>query len=247
MGLVSNGPENDLENMGFEYQSDGNKDGVHFSRSTSEESFHEACASIVTPYLNLTRKVYIGLSGGSNKLLYKYLSDQFPNNFSNVELLEIDERYVPGDHEHSNRKLIHEYLIENVDEISGFSYFQTELPTTEEVVAEYSQKLNGISLDIACLGIGPDGHTASLFPGVDALHEEEQLAVHTQTEQFDVLDRFSVTFPVIMKTKTLLVYLRGEGKKEIWEQLQNPQKSIEEFPAIKLLEHSDIHIMWGDF
>ncbi len=184
--------------------------------------------------------LYFALSGGSTPVsLYQAMAkSNLP--FERIELFEVDERYVPRDHPDSNCNLIYQNLVSQV-QLKNFTPFDTKKPI-KEALEEYEKLLPINGLDLTILGIGPDGHTASLFPHSSALDIQIKYTSHSQTDHFAVKDRLTLTFPAILNSKHLLVLLKGKDKQHIIKELQNPTKSFQEFPAIKLLEHPKLTV-----
>jgi 6-phosphogluconolactonase len=159
--------------------------------------------------------------------------------WSRTELYQVDERYIPHSDSRSNFKLVDETIVSKVGaKLGGFFAFETKLSINDSLDAYEHILSNKIihGFDLCILGIGPDGHTASLFPHSSALAET------TQTDRFDVKDRLSLTFPAIMKSKKILVLLKGADKQTVIDTLQSGKKMVDEFPAMKLLEHDDLTI-----
>lgn len=118
-------------------------------------------------------------------------------------------------------------------------------PNTEllidECAKDYERRLrehlkDGVP-DLLVLGLGEDGHIASLFPGdIDALLEKERWVLPTETEKFAVHNRITVTLPVLAKAERMLFLLRGEEKKKIFAETISSNSDPMEYPAHALLQ-----------
>jgi 6-phosphogluconolactonase len=114
------------------------------------------------------------LSGGPTaRQCYEVLAGAGGIDWSLVDLYVGDERFVPADDEDANQRLIREALLDRVGAVGSFSPMPTDGPI-QACVAAYqrtvAQLLGGPGIDLVHLGMGPDGHTASLFPGSPGLH-----------------------------------------------------------------------------
>ena len=190
----------------------------------------------------------IALSGGSTPLpVYEAIAARANIQAHGIEVYQADERYVPSADPRSNQKLIREHFMLPL-QICCFTPFRTDVPI-EESVKKYELAIqSGIApyggFALTILGIGPDGHTASLFPHSPALHETKRLTAHTQTDQFAVKDRLTLTFPAILGSKNILVLLRGKDKQPVIDELRHGTKTTDEFPAKKLLEREELTICY---
>jgi 6-phosphogluconolactonase len=132
-----------------------------------------------------------------------------------------DERCVPPDHEHSNYRMVHEALLERIGgEPPAVKRIAGERGP-EEAARAYQEELraafgDGIPrLDLILLGLGPDAHTASLFPGDDALGERERLAVGVPTPGMaPLVSRVTITLPVVNAARDVVFLVSGEDKAE---------------------------------
>jgi 6-phosphogluconolactonase len=206
------------------------------------EEFVNASSDYIANIYNQSGEVFrMALSGGSTPgPVYKKFAQRNDIDISKVELFQVDERYVDENNAASNLKLIK-------DTFKNFKihYFDTS-KSIEEAVSEYSKELEDINFDLTILGIGADGHFASIFPGGEEINEQEKTALHTTTKIHDIKDRLTITIPVIMSSMNILVLLKGESKRFIIDELRNPTKSIGEFPANALLKHNNLTIYFSN-
>jgi 6-phosphogluconolactonase len=147
----------------------------------------------------------VAVSGGSSpKPAYELASLRAPD-WSRVGLWWADERCVPPSDQQSNYRLVRETLLDGLSRPPLVHRVHGELPP-EDAAAAYDEEIRDVRLDLALLGIGPDGHTASLFPGSPALHERERAAVATEAGLEPFVPRVSLTIPKL-STATLVLFL----------------------------------------
>ena len=167
----------------------------------------------------------IAISGGSTpKRTFQTLAQHGKREsgipWEQVQLYWVDERCVPPDNEESNYRMTREAMLDaiplpaaNVFRIEG------ELPP-EEAAARYESviraqfRLEGAEIprfDMVQLGMGDDGHTASLFPHTDALHELGRIAVANHVPQKDAW-RVTLTWPVINNGRHVVFLIEGAAK-----------------------------------
>jgi 6-phosphogluconolactonase len=152
----------------------------------------------------------LSLAGGRTpRLAYELLGARDGIDWSRVDLWLGDERCVPATDPDSNRRLVEETLLAaapaaRLHPIDG----QAE---PDAAAAAYASELGTVAFDLALLGLGEDGHMASLFPGSPALHERERLAVAV-TAVKPPPRRITLTFPVWERARGLVVLAVGAGK-----------------------------------
>jgi 6-phosphogluconolactonase len=151
---------------------------------------------------------HIALSGGSVARSFPRAAE-LAADWSSAEVWWSDERCVPEDDARSNYRLARENLL---DRLAGapraVHRIRGEL-APDEAAALYDDEVDGVRLGLALQGIGPDGHTASLFPSDSALDERKRHSV--PVHRADV-DRVTLTIPVLCAAETVLFLALGESK-----------------------------------
>jgi 6-phosphogluconolactonase len=152
---------------------------------------------------------HIAVSGGSTPGPAYEAAAQLEPDWSRTELWFADERCVPPDDEDSNCRLVRERLLVRLERPPSVEHpIRGELPAAEAADL-YDEELRGVTLDFALLGIGPDGHTASLFPNDPALDERERQAVAVRRADFD---RVTMTLPLLKGAAAVAFLAVGTDK-----------------------------------
>jgi 6-phosphogluconolactonase len=154
----------------------------------------------------------VGLAGGRTPgPVYRELASESSVDWQQVDVFFGDERAVPPDHPDSNYRMVNLALLSRVpippDQIHRM---EAERPDREAVAREYERALP-LRLDVLVLGMGPDGHTASLFPGSPALDERRRLVVPVHGPK-PPAERLTITPPVIEAARRVAVIATGEDK-----------------------------------
>ncbi|MCG3205184.1 MAG: 6-phosphogluconolactonase [Elusimicrobia bacterium] len=158
--------------------------------------------------------------------------------WKNVLIFWGDERCVPPDHKDSNYKLAKDLMLskvpvpaENIYRMAG------EMTSPHEAARAYETQLKNIfkydrpfpKFDLIWLGMGEDGHTASLFPGTSALEETEKWVVGHHVERLSS-NRLTLTIPVINNARRVVVLCPGESKAPVLRDLFHPLASKNRYP-----------------
>jgi 6-phosphogluconolactonase len=155
---------------------------------------------------------HVALAGGSTVGPVFDRAAQLATDWSAAEVWWGDDRAVPADHDLSNYRLARERLLDRLETgPRAVHRIEGELGA-EEAASRYDTALAGVTLDLALNGIGPDGHTASLFPNGPELEERERRAVAAQAGMEPRVPRVTMTIPVFGEAKLLLYVISGEDK-----------------------------------
>jgi 6-phosphogluconolactonase len=155
----------------------------------------------------------IALSGGSTPRRAYELAAEAERDWSEVDIWLADERVVPIDDSHSNARLVQETLVGHLDRGPRTHFVSTELGAPAAADA-YDRALRGVDLGLVLLGIGPDGHTASLFPDAPTLDEEERLAVAAEPGFEPFVPRVSLTLPALRAARHVVFLVTGADKSD---------------------------------
>ena len=212
-------------------------DVAELTRQVAERFVHLAMASV-----EVNNRFVVALSGGTTpKNLYSLLSqkefsERIP--WDKVHFFWGDERCVAHDHPESNYGMVEDALLSHVaiPETNVHATMGQELDPSGAAF-DYERQLKdffGLShqavpqFDLVLLGLGPDGHTASLFPGTEALKESKRLVMSVFVEKFNSY-RLTITLPVINQARHVFFLIEGTGKEEILYQVF--ETTPPQFPA----------------
>jgi 6-phosphogluconolactonase len=197
----------------------------------------------------------IALSGGHTpEKMYslwaaneKYRSE---TDWNRVHFFWGDERYVPQDDPLSNYRMTRETLLKNVPiPAANIHAVPTNLPTPQQGAEAYEQELRKFfgpaapAFDVALLGLGPEGHTASLFPDSPALEEKTRWVVPVQVAAVPP-NRLTFTLPVLNSSRNTYFLVAGENKRPILAALgAEPDSRLSAYPAGRI-RPADGRVLW---
>jgi 6-phosphogluconolactonase len=187
----------------------------------------------------------LGLSGGSTpRPIYTRLASEQGIDWSKVKVFLIDERYIAPDHKDSNTKLVTDTLLTNKSiPHDNFLAPNTTLPLAD-CIKDFEARLGAWVSGpnawpmVAVLGLGDDGHFASLFPAnPQDIEKADQgaLVLHTTTEQFAVRDRITTTYKVVVPAQDHVFFMTGENKLKVWQDMVYSAANPARWPAHKVL------------
>jgi 6-phosphogluconolactonase len=185
----------------------------------------------------------IALSGGSTpKRTYELLAGRKDIDWAKTEVVFGDERFVPADDPRSNYKMARQALLAHVPIPAGSVHaIPTDAATADDAAELYEQTLRarlgsnteGYSVDLALLGIGPDGHTASLFPGDRPVSEQSRwaVAVAAPTTVQPPVPRVTTTLPFLNAARMAIFLIAGADKRLVLAEILGNAPGASRYPA----------------
>ena len=185
-------------------------------------------------------KFTVALSGGNTpKRLYGLLATpEFGNNINwkKVFIFFSDERYVPHNDAESNFNMAAKALLDHISipKKNIFAIPVSSTPAKDSLAYEAAVKgITGdkkFAFDLILLGMGADGHTASLFPGNEILNEKKRLVKEVFVQEKNMF-RISFTLPLINQAKQILLLVSGEEKKQVLKKIVAKRSIARPFPV----------------
>ena len=199
----------------------------------------------------------VALAGGSTpRHFYQVLADdpalrvRVP--WQDIEFFWGDERHVPPDHPDSNYRMARDAMLSKVPVPAARVHrVMAEHPNAARAAADYEAELRSAlevpagqlpRFDLILLGMGPDGHTASLFPGTAALEERTRLVVENWVEKIHTY-RITMTFPVLNAAACVAFLVCGEEKAGVLGSVLGENPNGTAFPA-QLVRPAGGRLIW---
>ena len=194
-------------------------------------SLAECVASGLEGALNLRDRATLAVSGGSTPIpLFRALA-QCPLDWARVRITQVDERWVDEAHADSNARLVREHLLQG--QAAAAEFISMKVPETDAFAAQeaVAEKLAGFEqLDVAILGMGEDGHTASFFPEADALARALDPGFHriclALRPPAASHDRMTLSLATLLRSHQIYLHITGDKKAQV---LQRAMESEDVF------------------
>ena len=228
----------------------------HLNEFSSREQLDQALAEKVSQLLQsaiaFKGKASIAVSGGSTPKGFFNALSQKELDWKKVTITLADERWVDINSNDSNTRLVHENLLRNNAAAAKFFHLKQGEILCDETLSDLNlaAKNSLLPLDVLILGMGEDGHTASLFPCSDQI--EEGLALTNENSLMKVEpktaphQRISFTFSALKQSKNTFLHLCGDSKKQVLEQALS-DSAIAVMPIRAFLHDQDIdtQVYWS--
>ena len=241
---------------------------------STEDLFNKTVVSSIRSRIlksNQEKRIFrLALSGGTTpEKIYEMLPSQDDINWSRVEFYLVDERNVNVQDQRSNFKMINNALFKKLkNKPRKIVYFDTDL-SKEEALKKYEKELDTKDkkfFNLVLLGIGEDGHTASLFPGGKELNEVKKWVVISEMKKKRVAHhghairqaggqarseelnnitktRFTLTYPALESSREIFFLIKGKSKAEILKKLEK-SKDYKKYPAAKLFSLGNTSVFY---
>ncbi len=224
--------------------------------SNREELIKELVSTIaeyLTQGINKNGSASMAVSGGSTPVdLFKNLST-LPIQWKKIFISLVDERWVEPTDADSNEKLVRTHLLQNNAASANFIGMKNDAETAGEGAGECERLIKKLPLpfDVLILGLGEDGHTASLFPGA------ENLAAATNMQSGKICmgispltaphERMTLTLPAILSARQVILHITGQNKKEVLDHARQ-HGPLEEFPIRFMLKQNStpFSVYWAE-
>jgi 6-phosphogluconolactonase len=232
---------------------------VEIRRLTTPQDLFQAAAEevirVASEAVAKRGRFTIALSGGSTpKNLYRLIAANAGASLPWPQMFFFwgDERHVPPTDEESNYRMAEETLLSKVPIPPGNVFrIPAENPDADAAAAAYEQTLQTFfevaagkfpRFDLILLGMGPDGHTASLFPETAALREKSRLVVANWVEKLNT-SRITLTLPVLNAARQVAFLVSGADKAAVLREVLEGKGPGEKYPS-KLVQPSDGKLIW---
>lgn len=203
------------------------------------QALAQAVADDLRAALALRGEASVALSGGTTPRRFLQALSRQPMDWANVTVTLVDERWVDERHERSNARLVKEHLLQEAAAGARFVPLYRPAASPDLVLADVTAALPA-TLDVAVLGMGGDGHTASFFPGGDRL--AEAMDPDAPERVLPMLapgagePRITLTLPVLREAGRLYLHIEGGEKRQVLQLALSGQGAGAGYPIRAVLQ-----------
>lgn len=227
---------------------------IHVAKDAGQLSreLAEWIGSYIQEVLGRQDRFTFVLSGGSTpKQLYALLAESPYKEsiaWDRVHFFWGDERAVPFEDSRNNARMCYEELLNKVPVLAKNIHVMRTDIAPEESSAEYEKTLKAYfeesetTFDLVLLGMGDDGHTLSLFPGTEVIHEEEKWVTSFFLPAQDMY-RITLTAPVVNHSAAVVFLAAGSGKAETLKHVLEGEKNLDLYPS-QIIDPSKGQLLW---
>jgi 6-phosphogluconolactonase len=225
-------------------------ENIFDSREAASVAAAERIAAALGRRLDAQREASVVVSGGTSPAGVFAELARMPLAWPDVHVILSDERWVPPEHEDSNEKLVRDTLLTGeAKEATVLPVYKTGV-TVEERCVELNDELRLAPFPFACalLGMGEDGHFASLFPDAENLEEgldvdSSELSIPVNTAA-STHPRVSLTLSALSRSDEILLLMFGDRKREVYEAAKQTANG---YPVFHLLrqKRAPVYVYWA--
>lgn len=202
-------------------------------RPTLAKALAEAVAATLRNGIETRGTASIAVSGGSTpKVFFETLSGT-DLDWEKVTITLVDERFVPADNPRSNHLLVATHLMKDKAAAAHFLPLYREAASAQAAADAVTRDLDSLALpfDVAILGMGTDGHTASFFPGGDHLEQSLDLTMPRQVLTMEAEGagepRLTFSFSALNDARLLVLHIEGQEKKDVLDKALSGSNELE--------------------
>ena len=222
---------------------------INFYKSTSDKKISKKAYKIFYEEIKNRKKKYVVISGGNSlKKFFLFITSK-KNNINNINFVLSDERIVNEKSKYSNSSMIKKNLINKINKLKKPNFIYPSIQDTsisnKKICKEYNNKIK-ILPHMAFLGIGDDGHVASIFnKGAKVQYTKYPLLIcKKKKEKFR---RISMDLKYLIKIPKLIIIILDKKKRDILKKILNYKNEVLNLPILDILtkSKSDIHILYN--
>ena len=222
------------------------------SRQQLDEELVKKTAQVINDAIAERGEALLVVSGGSTPRHFFALLSAMPLPWEKVTVTLADERWVEVTNEDSNQKFVGDHLLINCAEKARFIPLMSAAVDAEEGALSCDCNLSTLrQFDLLILGMGVDGHTASLFPGADHLELGMDISSGINCVSIEPLtahyQRLTMTLPRLLNSKEIIIHITGAEKRSVLQSAQNTKNQLE-LPISAVLQQSStaVTVFWAE-
>ena len=224
-------------------------------KAATDEEFVRIAANLLEEKINKAIKdngtCILGLSGGSTpRPIYEAIS-QMSIKWPNVMIFLVDDRYVPAEDPDSNQRLVEETLLRHIKIPEDNLVFPDTTQPLDVCIARYIEDLAQLFMghppDVMTLGLGSDGHIASLFPPLPESSFGGEIVLQTTTNEFAVHERISVSPLIIAACRSHLLFMKGQEKVDVFSKCVQSKIDPDRWPLHIALATGGVEVVIGEW
>ncbi len=226
--------------------------GVRLKTADDRQQLAEQLADQVADWLKVAlakkERALLVVSGGRTPVAFFEALSQKELSWHRVDITLADERWVDEDDPASNAAMVRKHLISNLASGARFIPLKRAEQTPELAIEALNSVLQELEwpIDVLILGMGNDGHTASLFPGTkglaNAMTSDKKCAAVTPLDAPH--DRMTLTYPVLTAARNTVLHITGEDKSTTMAKVLDNLKTVEDMPVRGFIG-SGLEIYWS--